>query len=152
MSRVKHLLATKGSEVVSLPADATVLHAARCMNERGIGGVVVTEGDHMVGMFTERDILRRIVAAQREPEDTTLDEVMTSPVASCRPETTIDECVAVMTERRIRHLPVVDDQGVCGIVTSGDILAHRVAEHEDTIRYLNSYLFDVPAWSSPPAA
>ncbi len=143
MATVKEVLTTKGSEVVKLAAEESVLTAARLMNERGIGGVVVTEAGEMVGIFTERDVLRRVVAEQRDPATTTLREVMTSPVMTCRPEATLEECVAFITAKRIRHLPVVGEEGLCGIITSGDILASRMREHEDTIQFLNSYVFDV---------
>ncbi len=143
MATVQEVLTTKGSEVVKLAAEESVLTAARLMNERGIGGVVVTEAGEMVGIFTERDVLRRVVAEQRDPATTTLREVMTSPVMTCRPEATLEECVAFITAKRIRHLPVVGEEGLCGIITSGDILASRMREHEDTIQFLNSYVFDV---------
>ena len=143
MATVKEVLTTKGSEVVKLAAEESVLTAARLMNERGIGGVVVTEAGEMVGIFTERDVLRRVVAEQRDPATTTLREVMTSPVMTCRPEATLEECVAFITAKRIRHLPVVGEEDLCGIITSGDILASRMREHEDTIQFLNSYVFDV---------
>ena len=86
-------------------------------------------------------MLRRVVAAGRDPSSTSVRDVMTTPVACCRPETTIEECRSVMTGKRIRHLPVVDDYGLRGIVTIGDLMAFRVEEHEDTIRYLESYVF-----------
>jgi len=141
MASVQAILEKKGREVITVGADRTVLDAARLMNERAIGGLVVTESDRLLGIFTERDILRRVVAAGRDPGGTPIRDVMTTPVACCRPETTIQECRSVMTAKRIRHLPVVDGDGLCGIVTSGDVMAYRVEEHEDTIRYLESYVF-----------
>jgi len=141
MATVQAILLKKGREVITVAAHRTVLDAARLMNERGIGGLVVTDSDRLLGIFTERDILRRVVAAGRDPSGTPIRDVMTTPVACCRPETSIQECRSVMTAKRIRHLPVVDDDGLCGIVTSGDVMAYRVEEHEDTIRYLESYVF-----------
>lgn len=143
MATVRDILAKKGNRVFSVTADDSVAAAARLMNERKIGGLVVTDKGQMVGMFTERDILRAVVAEPRDPTATSVRKVMTSPVATCRSETTIEECVSVMTNKRIRHLPVVDDQSVCGIVTSRDVLAFQVSEQEATIRYLSSYAFDV---------
>ncbi|OGF16071.1 MAG: hypothetical protein A2W00_10235 [Candidatus Eisenbacteria bacterium RBG_16_71_46] len=142
MLTVHAILAKKGNEVVSIGADDTTLEAARRMNERGIGGLVVTEGDRVIGIFTERDILRRVVAARRDPATTRVREVMTTPVACCRTETSLAEIRGVMTAKRIRHLPVVDEKGLCGIVTIGDLTAHEVTEHETTIEFLNSYIFD----------
>lgn len=141
MATVQAILDKKGREVITVAAHRTALDAARLMNERGIGGLVVTDSDRLLGIFTERDILRRVVAAGRDPGGTPIRDVMTTPVACCRPETSIQECRSVMTAKRIRHLPVVDDDGLCGIVTSGDVMAYRVEEHEDTIRYLESYVF-----------
>jgi CBS domain-containing protein len=143
MATVRDILRLKGSHVVHLAADATVLDAARLMNERGIGGIVITEGGDVVGIFTERDILRRVVAQTRDPATTRIREVMTSPVVTCRPDTAVETCRSVMTEKRIRHLPVVDESGLCGIVTIGDLLAFQLEKQEYTIRQLNNYLFDI---------
>ena len=143
MSTVQSVLSKKGGQVVTIGAGDTALMAATLMNERGIGGLVVLDGDRVAGMFTERDILRRVVAMRRDPAATPVRDVMTSPVAYCRRETTLDECRAVMTEKRIRHLPVVDESGVCGIVTIGDLMAHEVTDQEATIQYLNEYIFGV---------
>ena len=142
MATVNDILLKKGKSVVSVGAGETVQHAARLMNERKIGGVVVTEGGKMVGIFTERDVLRRVVAEPCDPAVTVLRDVMTSPVATCRFETTLEECVGVMARKRIRHLPVVDDESVCGLITSSDLLEFQMTEHEATIRYLSSYTFD----------
>ena len=143
MPAVNAILERKGQEVVSLVAEESVLNAARLMNERGIGGVVVTEGGKMVGIFTERDVLRRVVAEQRDPATTSVGEVMTSPVVTCKSDTKLDDCRAVMTNKRIRHLPVFDDSGVAGIVTIGDLMAFQVTDQEATIEHLNSYIFDL---------
>ena len=143
MTTVQSVLAKKGGQVVTIGVADTALVAATLMNERGIGGLVVLDGGRVAGMFTERDILRRVVAMRRDPATTPVREVMTTPVAFCRQETTLDECRAVMTEKRIRHLPVVDEKGVCGIVTIGDLMAHDVKDREATIQYLNEYIFGV---------
>ncbi|TMQ70296.1 MAG: CBS domain-containing protein [Candidatus Eisenbacteria bacterium] len=143
MPTVQTVLAKKGGQVVSAGVDDSVLRAAALMNDRGIGGLVVLDGDRVAGIFTERDILRRVVAVGRDPAKTQVREVMTSPVAFCRRETTLAECRYVMTERRIRHLPVVDEHGVCGIVTIGDLMAHEATEHQATIQYLHEYIFGV---------
>ncbi len=142
MSSVTQILATKGRQVTSMESTESVLDAARLMNEKGIGGVPVTESGGIVGIFTERDILRRVVAECRDPATTTLREVMSERVVTCQPETTLDECVSVMTVKRIRHLPVVSDEGLCGIITAGDLLAFQVKDQAATIRYLKSYTFD----------
>jgi CBS domain-containing protein len=143
MAIVQTILSRKGREVFTVGTDETVMAAANLMNERGIGGLVVTEDGRVSGIFTERDVLRRVVAARRDPATTRVGDVMTTPVASCRPDTTLAECRAFMTEKRIRHLPVVGDKGLCGIVTIGDLLAQEVGEHEATIEYLSHYIHGV---------
>ena len=143
MPTVQDILARKGSDVISVKPGETVLNAAQLMSERGIGGLVVTEGARLVGIFTERDILRRVVAMRRDPATTKIREVMTSPVAFCRRESTLEECRSVMTEKRIRHLPVVDEKGVCGVVTIGDLMAQEVTQQEATIQYLHEYIFGI---------
>lgn len=143
MPTVRDLLARKRPDVVAVSPSDTALHGAQLMNQHGIGGLAVLDRGALVGMFTERDILRRVVAAGKDPAATRVREVMTSPVITCLPETSVDECGAILSGKRIRHLPVTDAKGLVGIVTSGDLLAFQVAEHAATIQYLNSYMFDV---------
>ena len=140
MATVQSILARKGREVVTIGVAETALAAAEHMNERSIGGLVVVEGNEVVGIVTERDFLRRLVAVRQDPAHTLVRDIMTTPVASCRPETTFAECRAFMTEKRIRHLPVQDERGLCGIVTIGDLLAQEVDEHQTTIGYLSRYI------------
>ena len=143
MSTVRDILARKGSTLISVrPAD-TVLRAATLMNDEGIGGVLVMEGDELAGIFTERDVLRRVVAAGRDPVRTAVGEVLTSSVVTCGLQTTIDECAALMTARHIRHLPVREPSGLIGLVTIGDVLAFQVSEQQGTIEQMNNYLFDL---------
>ena len=141
MATVHGILARKGNEVVTIDPDQSVLAAANRMNERAIGGLVVVEDGRLVGIITERDIMRRVVAAEKNPSLTPVREVMSAPVACCRPETTLLECRSVMTDKRIRHLPVVDDRGLRGVVTIGDLMFQEVGEHQATIEYLNGYIF-----------
>ena len=140
MHTVKQILETKGKAVFSITEDATAMDAAMVMNELHIGALVVTRGEKVVGIFTERDILNRVVAQQRDPAATVVRDVMTTPVACCLPETTLEECKGVMTEKRIRHLPVVKEGKLMGIITSGDILALEKAERIQTIKYLKEYI------------
>src|SRR5690606_23253823 len=129
--------------VATIAPTATVLDAARVMTERGIGGMPVMLDGAMVGVFTERDILRRVVVALRDPATTAVGDVMSAPVTSCAREPTVEECTELMTARRMRHLAVVDESGLCGIVTIGDILALRTAEQEAAIYELNRYIHDI---------
>jgi CBS domain-containing protein len=141
MSTARKLLDRKGHEVLSVAPQATVLEAAHIMADNGLGAVLVVDGPTMLGIFTERDVLRRVVAIGANAATMAVADVMTTTLVTCLPDTTLDECAAIMTTRRIRHLPVVDDSGLHGLISSGDVLAHRVAEQEDTIKYLNQYMF-----------
>jgi CBS domain-containing protein len=144
MAVVRDLLARKGTDVVSIAPSATVLEAAKLMNDRGVGGVVVVDADGaLLGIFTERDILRRVVAAGRSPDTTGVSEVFTREIVTCAPDTHVDECATIMSTRRVRHLPVVDARGLHGVVTIGDVLAHRLSDQETTIQHLHSYVYDV---------
>ncbi len=140
MATVATVLARKGTTVVSMVASDSVLNAANLMNNQGIGGVIVTDGEEMIGIFTERDVMRRVVAEHRDPATTTLREVMTAPVVSCRPDISLEDCSSIMTAKRIRHVPVTDENGIVGIVTSGDILAYQAKDHEITIEHLTDYI------------
>jgi len=141
MPTVEAILSRKGGRVHNIAEDATVLDAARKMNEARIGALVVTRGEKVVGIFTERDILCRVVAVQRDPAATPVSSVMTSPVMVCSPETTREECRAVMREKRIRHLPVVRDGKLVGLVSIGDMYESSEADHEQTIHFLYEYMY-----------
>jgi CBS domain-containing protein len=140
MATVRSILDHKGAAVVTCGPDDTVFESAALMNARGIGGVVVLDGDDVVGIFTERDVLRRVVAERRDPAATRVRDVMTSPVISCEPSTDLDECRAIVTARRVRHLPVIEAGMLRGLITSGDILAHQLREQQEAIAYLNSWV------------
>ena len=143
MATVNDILNVKGHEVMTVSPEATVIEASRLMNQAGIGGVVVVESEKVVGIFTERDVLRRVVADQRDPTTTPVSEVMTPDVVTVPPDTPLEACSSLVTAKRIRHIPVVDDRGMRGIITSGDLLAHQVREQQDTIDYLNHYVQDL---------
>jgi CBS domain-containing protein len=142
MATVQDILTTKGSNVQAIGPQASVLDAALLMNEHKIGSLVVKDGSRVIGMFSERDILRRIVAERRDPAATSVGEVMTNEVICCRPHTQIDEARGVMKNRRIRHLPVLnDDDELCGMISIGDLNAHAMHDHESTIYVLEQYIY-----------
>jgi CBS domain-containing protein len=141
MPKALTILEKKGPDVATVDRAATVLDAAKLMNQRRIGALVVTAGDKVVGIFTERDILNRVVAAGSEPSRTKVGDVMTSPMACCRRDTRLAECKAVMSQKRIRHLPVVEEGKLFGIISIGDIMASEVADQQATIEYLHEYLY-----------
>lgn len=142
MAMVRDILAKKGTHVWSLNEDVTVLQAARFMTEHHIGAVIIRDGEHIAGMFSERDILQRVVAEGRDPAATTVGNVMTVEVACCTAETSLEEARGAMKNRRIRHLPVVDgDERLLGLISIGDLNAFQVADQEQTIFLLNEYLY-----------
>lgn len=143
MATVRDILARKGSDIISVAPGETALRAAQLMNDRSIGGVVVTDGGRLAGIFTERDILRRVVAQGRDPATTRVTEVMTAPVIACSPDTSLEECAAMMTAKHIRHLPVVTEKGLSGVITIGDVLAFQVREQQTTIEYMHHFMFDL---------
>ena len=143
MAAVRDLLARKSGEIVTVSGATTVLDASILMVERGIGGVMVTESGRLIGIFTERDVLRRVVAVQRDPASTAVADVMTTPVLTVTPDTPCEACRALMTERRIRHLPVIGPTGLIGLISAGDVLAFEVAERQATIQHLESYVYSV---------
>jgi CBS domain-containing protein len=141
MSTIREILATKGTGVYTVGPDTTVLDAAILMNDNKIGCLVVTVGDRVHGIFTERDILRRIVAQRRDPAKTRVDEVMTEEVTCCSRDTSIDDAREVFRSRRIRHLPVVDEQRrLAGLISIGDLNAHLSKRQEVEIQYLHFYI------------
>lgn len=141
MPSVNDILLHKGARVATVARETSVLKAASDMNKHHIGALVVVDGEEVIGIFTERDILNRVVAANRDPAATLVAEVMTSPIAFCHESTTLAECQQVMTQKRIRHLPVMEDGQLRGIISTGDILAGQVASQQTTIEYLNEYLY-----------
>lgn len=147
MATVQDILNRKGTHVISISGSASVLDAAEVMNDKRIGALVVTQGEKVVGIFTERDILCRVVALRKDPGTTRVQDVMTSPVAVCGPATTRVECRSVMKGKRIRHLPVVENERLMGIVSIGDIMEDSEAEQRETIHYLHEYLYG--EWVEP---
>jgi CBS domain-containing protein len=138
--KIEDVLAKKGREVATISPDATVLEAANLMNTKKIGAVCITEGDALLGVFTERDILNRVVSAQRDPATTKLAEVMTTSPITCGLNGKTGNCVAAMSHERIRHLPVVEDGKLVGIISTGDLMALEADENQAFIENLYQYL------------
>lgn len=142
MPSIANLLSNKSPKVHTTSPGATVLDAIEKMNEHGIGALVVTEGERVVGMFTERDVLRRVVSSGRSPNEILVAEVMTGEVVCCAPKEDLDEVRTVMKNRRIRHLPVCDsDGGLLGLISMGDLNAYDASNQEATIHFLNDYIY-----------
>ena len=141
MATVSEILAGKGLHLVTISPRATVFAAAVLMNEHKIGSVMVMDDGRLVGILTERDILRRVVADQRDANVTPVSDVMTADVICCRPHTEMEEAKSVMKHRRIRHLPVLtDDDAVVGMISIGDLNAYQVDYQERTIYQLQEYI------------
>lgn len=140
MGQVSTILDEKGRAVLRIGADAPVLEAARLMVERNVGSLIVTEGDETVGIVTERDYLRRVAAEELDGRKTTVREIMSAPLIVVTPQTSIDECMALMTERRIRHVPVVEGGDVIGLVSIGDLVKFKSAEQDFQLRFLTEYI------------
>ena len=140
MSTVADILADKGGDLIQIDGDATVLDAVRTMVDANIGALLVTVEEEITGIFTERDYLRRMAAEGRRGEDTLVRDVMTSPLVYVKPETTVDESMALMTDRRIRHLPVANRGRVVGMVSIGDLVKFQSKQQSFQIQYLTDYI------------
>ena len=134
------LLQHKGSIVFSVPPTITVAAAAKVMDSHKIGATLVLEGDRLVGIFTERDVLSRVVAAGLDPATTPMSRVMTPQPTTITSATTIDEVMEMFTTRRFRHLPVVDDGRLVGMVSIGDVLRRLVETHRHEAEQLKQYI------------
>jgi CBS domain-containing protein len=143
MATVRDIMARKGTHIESIPPSATVYEAAVRMNERKIGALLVLADAHLVGIVTERDILQRVVAQRRDAAATLVEDVMTAEVACCRSNTSLEEARGVMKNRRIRHLPVVDDgdDKLLALISIGDLNAYQTTDHEQTIHFLHEYIY-----------
>jgi CBS domain-containing protein len=140
VSRIAEILRGKDAEVLKIDASATVFDAIKKIVEHNVGSILVIEGDDVVGIMTERDYLRKIAIFGRTSHDTLVREIMSSPLIYVTPESTIEEAMAIMTDRRIRHLPVVVDEKITGIVSIGDVVKFQSREQSFQIKYLTEYI------------
>jgi CBS domain-containing protein len=140
MHTAHDILRSKGSSVRSVAPTVTVLEALGVMAEHDIGAVLVLDGEKLIGIFSERDYARKVVLAGRSSKDSQVKEVMTHHVVCVAPQRSLDECMALMTQKRLRHLPVVDHKRVVGIVSIGDLVKATIDDQEFTIAQLQSYI------------
>jgi CBS domain-containing protein len=140
MSTVSEILGDKGGDVLRIDAGASVFEAVQRMVEANVGSLLVTEGGEITGIVTERDYLRRVTLEGRTDRDTAVGEIMSAPLVVVTPGTSVDECMAVMTDRRIRHVPVVDRGDVVGIVSIGDVVKFKSKQQSFEIQYLTDYI------------
>jgi CBS domain-containing protein len=140
MYTVRHLLQQKGSTVWSIAPQASVYDALQLMADKNIGALLVMDKNKVVGMFTERDYARKVVLQGRSSKTTTVGELETTHVLYVNPDDSIENCMALMTEKRLRHLPVMENEELVGLVSIGDIVKAVISEREFTIRELERYI------------
>ncbi len=138
---VRQVLQGKGSVIWSIGPEATVFEALILMAEKDIGAVVVTDGDKLVGILSERDYARRVILKGRSSKETKVSELMTPEVFYVRPDQTIEECMALMTNKHIRHLPVLENDKLVGMITIGDVVKAVIADQEVMIQSLENYIW-----------
>jgi CBS domain-containing protein len=140
MTHVAELLKHKGHTIYSIEPDQPVLEAIRRMAEYGVGALLVMRGELLLGVVSERDYARKIILKGRSSSDTPVRQIMSSPVISVCTEQSVTECMQLMTERRVRHLPVVQADRVVGVLSIGDLVRSVVAEQQQTIAQLEQYI------------
>lgn len=140
MFTVRDLLETKSPEVSSIEPDAYAYNALEIMADKDIGALLVIEEGKLIGIFSERDYARKVILKGRSSKETSVRELMTSPVVYIRPERSIQDCMALMTEKRVRHLPVMENDQLLGIITIGDVVKRIIEEQEVTINDLSNYI------------
>ncbi|MBW7931662.1 MAG: CBS domain-containing protein [Gammaproteobacteria bacterium] len=140
MQTVADILDGKGRTVWSVKPTDTVLDALRVMAEHDIGAVAVVDGEKLVGIFTERDYARKVVLIGRASRDLAVQDIMVHKVIYVTPAQFVDDCMALMTEHRLRHLPVLEDKRLTGMISIGDLVKATIEDHEFTIRELHSYV------------
>jgi len=140
MTKVKDILALKGQSVWSVALDASVYDAMKLMAEKGIGALMVMQGEKLVGIISERDYARKVILQGRASRTTQVREIMTSHVLYAQPEQNIEECMAVMTDKRVRHLPVFDEGRLLGVISIGDLVKSIITEQKFMIEQLEKYI------------
>ena len=140
MKLVKHLLDNKDGTIISIAEDASVLEAITLMADHAVGSLLVMDGQVLKGIVTERDYARKVIVKGRSSNTTQVGEIMTSKVVTATVEQTVTDCMTVMTERKIRHLPVVDDGQVIGMISIGDLVQAIIAQQQEDIQHLEQYI------------
>jgi CBS domain-containing protein len=140
MASVKQLLDRKGTALYCVEPEDPVLEAIRQMAERHVGALLVMRGDELVGIVSERDYARKVILLGRSSRDTPVWQIMSSPVHTVSPSHTVDDCMRLMTERRIRHLPVLERGRVVGMISIGDLVKAVIEDQKQTIEQLESYI------------
>ena len=140
MTTIAQLLDTKGDQIWSVEPKATIFEALEIMSEKEIGALLVMENGKLTGIFSERDYARKVILKGKSSKETLVGELMTKKVFYIDSQKTINDCMAMMTAKRIRHVPVIEDNQVVGIVTIGDVVNQIISEQEVTINHLENYI------------
>lgn len=140
MKLVQHLLDAKGRDIISVTAETSVLDAIKLMAEKTIGSLLIMQGDELKGIMTERDYARKVIIKGRSSESTEVGEIMTTDVCSASSQHTVNDCMALMTKRKIRHLPVIDDGTVVGMLSIGDLVQAIISDQQEEIEQLENYI------------
>jgi len=140
MKLVKHLLDSKERQIISIAPDLSVFDAIKLMADKSVGSLVVIDDDNLCGIVTERDYARKVIVKGRSSESTSVAEIMTTDVLTTSGLETVNQCMELMTERRIRHLPVVEDDRVIGMISIGDLVQAIISDQQEEIEQLESYI------------
>lgn len=140
MKLVKHLLDSKGREIISIAEDASVYDAIKLMADHGVGSLLVMDGVELIGIVTERDYARKVIIKGRSSESTQVGEIMTRDLVTTTSAQTVNECMTMMSERRIRHLPVMSGREVVGMISIGDLVQAIISDQQEEIEQLENYI------------
>lgn len=140
MAKVRNILEAKGRVVYSVEPSVMVLRAIELMCEKNIGGLLIVENGKLAGIFTERDYARKLILKGKSSMDTPIGELMTPNPFTVSPDTSIDQCMQMMTDKRIRHLPVTEGDQLVGMISIGDVVRHVIQEQKSIIEHLESYI------------
>ncbi len=140
MKLIRHILLEKGHDVQSVSPELTVFDALKLMSEKDVGALLVKEGDKISGIFSERDYARKVILVGKSSKDIRVREIMSEKVYFIKPQNSVEECMAVMTSKKVRHLPVMDGEKLAGIISIGDVVKALIEEQNFTIDQLVSYI------------
>ena len=144
MTTVRDILRQKGNQIWSVSPDTTVFYALELMAEKNAGALVVLDGESLAGIFSERDYARKVILKGKASKETSVEEIMSAEVTTVDPGQSVDECMALMTDKRIRHLPVVEGEKLVGLISIGDVVKAVISEREFIIKQLESYITGGP--------
>jgi CBS domain-containing protein len=140
MAAVSNILGSKRKEIFSIAPDTSVYHALEIMVDKNVSALLVMENDKLAGIFTERDYARKVALKGKASKDTHIGDIMTSNLITVKPESTIEECMGLMSSKYIRHLPVVDGAKLVGIISIGDVVRHIIEEQKSIIGHMEQYI------------